>query len=164
VSNDKKLSRLSPHELLSLHESVEHELFQRGIVRSNHVLADYAEYLAARALNLTLATAVTKGFDASDEFGRRYQVKARRWVRQRGRLVGGSVPLEERPFDILAGLLLRCNYRIERACCIPMDVLRRIAVRRKDGGWKLRLTDTVWETEGVEDVTAQFRACEAALS
>ena len=55
------------------------ELRRRGICRSENLpTGDLAEYLACKALGLSLAEKSAKGFDATDLDGLRYQVKGRR--------------------------------------------------------------------------------------
>lgn len=53
------------------------ELRHRSLIRSwNNPVADYAERLVAQELNLDLAPPVAQGCDATDDTGRRYQIKA----------------------------------------------------------------------------------------
>jgi hypothetical protein len=55
------------------------ELLSQGVVRStNNPVADYSEYLTARAFGLTLVASSSIGYDAIGEDDVRYQVKARR--------------------------------------------------------------------------------------
>ena len=55
------------------------ELLSQGDVRStNNPVADYSEYLTARAFGLTLVASSSIGYDAIGEDDVRYQVKARR--------------------------------------------------------------------------------------
>lgn len=66
-------------DLILAHARSLDALKARGVIRSTKVLADYAEWLAAKALGLTLeAGGAQKGYDAVDpRSGLTYQVKAR---------------------------------------------------------------------------------------
>jgi hypothetical protein len=79
------LKAMSHQELFTLFADIGVELRERGLCRSgNSPVADLAEVLVARALGLELATNSTAGYDAKDEAGTRYQIKARRQVPGRG--------------------------------------------------------------------------------
>jgi len=66
-------------QLLVQQSTILDELRRRGILRSrNNPTGDYGEWLVSTRLGLTLAQASEKGFDASDQDGLRYQIKARR--------------------------------------------------------------------------------------
>src|SRR5512132_1525397 len=79
------LQSLSHHELLALYDAILTELRARDILRSsNNPVADYTEWLAARALGLTLQTKSTTGFDGVCAAGHRYEVKGRRRTQQNG--------------------------------------------------------------------------------
>ena len=61
------------------HARMVDELLSQGVVRStNNPVADYSEYLTARAFGLTLVASSSIGYDAIGEDDVRYQVKARR--------------------------------------------------------------------------------------
>ena len=70
-------------ELLSFYAQTIDELFNRGIVRSaNSPVSDYAEHLVCNALSLEAAPPSTKGFDATDNKGIRYEIKARNHIQR----------------------------------------------------------------------------------
>ena len=113
----------TPGELLALYARIVDELLGRGVVRStNNPVADYGEYLAARAFNLTLVANANIGFDAISEDDVRYQVKARRLtVRNGSRQLGfiRGLDLPEDPFDLLVGILFESDFRIRRERSSP---------------------------------------------
>jgi hypothetical protein len=75
-----ELRELRTEELLGLYCSVLRELRRRGVCKSSNGLpADYAEGLVVEALGLTLSPKSNKGYDATDNSGRRYQAKSR-WL------------------------------------------------------------------------------------
>ncbi len=76
---EAKMLKLTTRDLLSIFTNVIEELRQRGVTRSsNNPVADYVEYLVARAFSLTLLRGSSKGCDAVDSRGKRYEIKARR--------------------------------------------------------------------------------------
>lgn len=69
----------APKGLLCLFGSILDDLQSRGIVRtSNNPVSDYTEWLVSTRLKLELAGNSEKGFDATDDEGVRYEIKARR--------------------------------------------------------------------------------------
>lgn len=103
----------------------------RGVIRSTKVLADYAEWLAAQALDLTLVpSGSNKGYDALDAAGTRYQIKARRLVLPYVEPnIVGLHNLDDRPFDVLLGILLDEDYVVTRAVIVPLAVVRQRATK-----------------------------------
>jgi hypothetical protein len=76
---------LGDRELLVMYGRVLDILRLRGITRStNNPVADYAEGLCARALNLKLADKSTAGYDATDPTGYKIEIKARRITKENG--------------------------------------------------------------------------------
>lgn len=77
--NDDKLKSKSVLQILGLYSQILEELCSRGVLRSvNNPAADYAEYLCCRALSLQRTPKSTKGYDATDANGNKYEIKARR--------------------------------------------------------------------------------------
>lgn len=69
------LAKHSVSDLLSLYSRVMRELEVRKVARTaNNPAGNYAEWLAAKALRLDLATNSTR-YDAEDAAGRRYEIK-----------------------------------------------------------------------------------------
>jgi hypothetical protein len=67
------LHNLSVPRLLELFGQILEELRQRGVVRSsNNPICDYAEWLVARSMGLSLESNSQKGYDATDPNGIRY--------------------------------------------------------------------------------------------
>ncbi|WP_374437231.1 hypothetical protein [Inhella sp.] len=89
--------------LLSAYASVLHLLRHHGIVRSfNNPVADVAEWLVSNKLALKLAANSAKGYDAQDESGTRYQIKAR-WLAttRSSKQLSAIRDLVDKPFDYL---------------------------------------------------------------
>lgn len=97
-----------------------------------------------------------------DADGRRYQIKGRRITpfnvsRQLSILRG--LDAEPPLFDLLVAILFNPDFTILRAALMPIDVVRARAARHDYvNGWRLVLTDPVWELPGVEDVTERIAA------
>lgn len=72
------LENHSDQQLLRLIAQITLELRNRGVIRTNNTLGDYAEYLVCKAIGLTLTQGSKKGIDAIDKLGKTYQIKARR--------------------------------------------------------------------------------------
>jgi hypothetical protein len=112
-------------ELLLAYVAVMAELRRRGITRSsNNPVADYAEGLIARSLNLTLAGRSAAGYDAVDSQGLKYQIKGRRLTPENPSTQLSHIRrLESRPFDVLAAVIFDVNFSVDYAALIPPEVV-----------------------------------------
>src|SRR5687767_8236881 len=103
------LERSGPEELLTVYARIVDVLIVKGVVRSsNNPVADYSEYLTARAFGLTLVANANIGYDAISLDDMRYQVKGRRLTsRNKSRQLGfiRGLDKDEDPFDLLVGIL-----------------------------------------------------------
>jgi hypothetical protein len=155
------LAGAPPADLLKLYACILDELRKRKIVRStNNPVADYAETLAVETLGLVRAPKSTTGFDAFDKEGMRYEIKARRVTsHNKSRQLSVIRGLEKRHFTFLVGMLFREDFSILRVCLVPHKQVKRLAKYREHvNGWILQLTDDVWQSEGVQDITSRIRA------
>jgi len=121
--------------------------------------------LFATAFGWTLNGNSSADADALDSEGLRYQIKCRRLVTPQGsRQLGFIRRLPERPFDRLAAVLLDGKFRVLRAAIIPYEVVSpRAAYVDSVKGWKFILRDSVWDIDGVADVTATLKAAELKI-
>ncbi|MBL8763137.1 MAG: hypothetical protein JNM07_02575 [Phycisphaerae bacterium] len=148
-----------------MHARILDELRRRELVRSsNNPVADLAELVASRALGLTLVSKSSAGHDAVDAAGNRYQVKGRRvTAHNKSRQLSFIRGLESKPFDSLVGILFDADFRVTKACVVPIDTVRTCcAFVAKVNGHRFLLRDAVWKIPGVKDVTeaAKRAACE----
>jgi hypothetical protein len=147
-------------KLLRLYSLVIKELRSRKVIRSsNNPVADYAENLVSKGLDLTLATKSTKGYDAIGKDGTSYEVKARRLMKggSGSRQLSVSRDLETKHFDYLAGVLFNEDFSIYKACPIPYDVVLKLSEYWKYvSGWGLHLRDGLWNEKGVMDITKKI--------
>jgi len=157
---EQALASYSVMDLLVFHADITEELRKRQILRTaNNPVADYAENLARRAFSLTPAPNSEKGYDAKDNDGKKYQIKARR-------IAGGRKPtrfsairkLEEEHFDFLLAIVFSHDFRVHRAALMPCSVVKEKAFFQNHvNGWILPLRDSLWEHESVQDVTSRLR-------
>jgi hypothetical protein len=122
---DEMFAHLTDDEVPQLWARCMKELRDRGLIRSsNNPVADIAERLAAEALNLTLAPAVSQGYDAVDAGGRRYQIKSRRLTaHNKSRQLGVIRKMELREFDFLVAVLFDENLAVLEMWLIPQAVV-----------------------------------------
>lgn len=149
-------------DLLRAHSSIHAELRDRGILRtSNSPVADYAEWLSAKALRLTLANNSASGYDATDSRGRRYEIKA---VRHNAR---GKAPqfsafrnLGNRNFDLFVAVVFANDFAIERALVVPYKVVKATVgkYRKHTNSHVLLNGPRLWDAPGVMDITRKFRS------
>ncbi len=161
-----QLEALSVSDLLRLHAEVLDELRRRQVLRSaNGPAGDYGELLFCRAFGWMPQPNSARGFDAVDKHGVRYQIKCRRITAfNTSRQLSFIRNLPDRPFDILAGVLLDEAFRVTRAALIPVEIVQSHA--RYVGhvnAWRIILRDAVWTFPGVSDVTESLRDAEKLL-
>lgn len=152
-------------EILNLYSQILEELCTRGILRSvNNPAADYAEYLCSRALHLKPAAKSTKGFDATDTQGHRYEIKARRLTkRSKPTRFSAIRKIEENHFDYLIAVVFSEDFSVNRAAVFPREVIRKKAFWQAHvNGWILPLKEDLWSLPGVRDVTTKLRKVQRA--
>lgn len=160
------LECLKVRELLRAHSDITGELRRRGIIRSaNSPSGDYAELLFAKAFGWTLQAKSATGYDAVDDAQRRYQIKCRRLTPQNpSRQLSFMRKLDTTPFDVLAGLLLNEDFRVQRAALIPVAVVMdKAKFVSHVSAWRFLLTDSVWLLPDVRDVTEELKGAQIAL-
>jgi hypothetical protein len=137
------------------------ELRARGVIRSTKVLADYAEWLAVEAPGLKLVdSGAQKGYDAVDpQTGLTYQVKARQVTLPYMQPdLRGQGDLNEKPFDLLVGILLDGDYQVIRAAVVPLSIVQaRAKPIAYNNGYRLHMASGLLNLPEVIDVTEQVR-------
>ena len=152
--------------LLRQYAAVLDALAQTEAIRSkNNPVADYAEWLVAQSLGLLLAPKSSKGFDASDIEGTKYEIKARRLTADNtSRQVSAIRSIGDQQFDFLAGVLFDHDFNVLRAAKIPWLVVSELSTHRKHTNAAVfHLRDSVWDIPGVVDLTEQLQHAEANL-
>lgn len=127
--SDSFLTSLSDLELLSLHSGILTELRSRGVIRTkNNPVGDYAEWLVAKALNMTLLNNSSAGADAIDTDGRKVQIKARKVTPDNpSRQLSALRNYESADFDYLIAVIFDETYNVLDAYNIPHEVIRDYA-------------------------------------
>ena len=159
------LKQTPTRELFKLYVATLSELRDRGVTRStNNPIADYAELLFESALCFHRTPKSTKGHDATDRAGLKYEIKGRRLTAHNtSRQLSALRGLDKKHFDFLGGVLFRADFSVLRACLIPHDqVLAHATYRSHTNSWIFHLRDSTWGLPGVIDVTAQLQAAEVA--
>lgn len=154
------LNRYSPKELLLLSGLILNELQSRGVVRTrNNPVSGYTEWLVSKRLNLRLAANSNKGFDAEDNSGRRYEIKARRLTpRTRSAQLSAIRDISGEHFDFLIAVVYNKDFEIILALRIPRSVVvEKSSYVKATNSYKLMAEDTLKEVRGVEDITQLLR-------
>lgn len=160
MSRRPSVTGLEILDLLGLYSDILNELCDRGVLRTvNNPAADYAEYLVARALSLSPASASTKKYDALDDSGLKYEVKARRLTRgSRPTRFSAIRGLDERPFDYLVAVLFNEDFVVHQACVFPIDYVAEKAFwQAYVNGWILPISDDLWLSTRGRDITETLR-------
>ena len=155
------LDALTDRELLVLYANVLNTLRARGTTRSaNNPVADYAEGLCKRALNLTLLGKSSTGYDATDSDGNRIEVKARRiTMENRSRQLSAIRGIDKHHFDFLAGVLFNADFSVMKGCLIPYDVIKEHGKHNiHSNSHRFLLRDSVWSISGVIDISEKLKA------
>ena len=156
LSRGKDLTVMEPVELLRLHSAVVRELRVRGIVRSSNIpLGDYAEWLVASRLSLTLEHNSKAGFDAVDDKGLRYQIKGRCIETNSNSIRLSTIRnLDDKTFDFLIAVVFDGEYEVRQAIKIPHAVVASYVYFQKHvNGHVLYLRPSILETPGAVNIT-----------
>ena len=148
---NSELSKLTDKELIDLYPSILKELKSRGIIRTNNLIGELGEYLAANAYqknpklpNLQLNLKSTKNIDATSQKGERYAIKA---TSGNGTGVFASLPTEEDGkvyFEYLVLVCFKKDYTLESIYELTWEQF--ISFRRMkppENKWNLPITEAV---------------------
>jgi hypothetical protein len=154
------LYRLNHRELMILYGKATERLREMGIVRSsNNVIADYAEFLAIKALDVTLPRQSTPGYDCTDTQLRRYEIKARRRTFSSKPTHFSTLRrLDQQLFDFLVGVLFDAEFGIIQAGILPHSAVMRIARLKPYVNGHYVYLRNFWAAPELRDVTDQFRS------
>lgn len=129
---DLDLTELTDQQVFATWAAAMAELKRRGIVRSDNTpTGDYAEWLIASRLGLTLEGNSQAGYDAVDLDGTRYQIKARRLPTPKtSRQLSTIRNLDKDPFDKLIAVLFGPAFEVLECWQIPIELVREHATYR----------------------------------
>lgn len=93
----------------------------------------------------------TKGYDAEDASGKRYEIKAQRLTAHNdSRMLSAIRDCEAAHFDYLAGVLFNEDFSLAKACIIPFNiVLAHSKYRKHTNAHIFELKDELWALPGV---------------
>jgi len=153
---------ITNQQLLQYYVQIIDELRTRKIVRtSNSPIGDYAEWLVANQLGLTLVANSTSGYDAFDpsHSGTKFQIKGRRLTpRNPSKQLGAIRNLKKQDFDYLIAVLFNELVEIKLVVKIPHEIIEKYARYREHvHAHILVLGDNILSDPMVEDLTSQFR-------
>lgn len=136
------------------------ELNEAGVVRTyNSPVGDYAEWLVAEKLKLTLESNSAKGHDALDEkSGIRYQVKSR-WIHKgtKNKALNVIRNYDENQFDYLIIVLFKDDFSVEKVYKVPHDVIgKHFTYNKHQNGYVVRVTKKLENDPEVTDITELF--------
>ena len=162
-SQINNLAGLNTLELLRLQAQAVAELRAREIVRTNNnPLADYAEYLAARALGLDLGVNSQTGHDGKDVHGLRYEVKSRRVTSTNpSRQLSSIRKLHEKHFDWLLAIIFDETFTVEQALLLPHEAISDYATHREHtNSHILVMKGPVLKDHRLKDITERIRTAQ----
>lgn len=154
-------NELTIPELLASHSAVLDELRKRGVIRSkNNPTGDYTEWLVSSKLELTLAINSSKGFDAKDVQGLRYQIKGRRVTPEnKSTQLGVIRNLIGKDFDFLVAVVYDENWQVQTAAKIPHQTVALLSsFRPHQNGHIMHLRSSIFNHPSVEDISSVLRS------
>jgi hypothetical protein len=147
-------------ELLGLYSGIIEELCQRKILRTiNNPAADYAEFLVCKALSLTPAKKSTKGYDAIDDLGNKYEIKARRLTHRSNPARFSAIrSIEEDHFTHLVAVLFTEDFQVSKAMIFLKDFVREKSFHQRHvNAWILPINENLWRSKDGEDITSKLK-------
>lgn len=155
------LKKNTTQALLLQYVAIMDELKERKIIRSNNnITGDYAEWVVKKALDLPeLPSQSTKGYDAEDLKGIKYQIKGRRiTTKNSSRQLGAFRDIEEKNFDFLIGVIFDEDYNFSEAYKIPHSIIKKYSKHNKHvNGHIMHLKGPILSEIGVERIDEQIR-------
>lgn len=123
---------LEIQELIANYIKSRNALKEAGILRTDRNLqGDYAEWIVAQKLNLTLSeSTIQKGFDAVDAEGRTYQIKSR-MVYAADQQTSFDFQSLDHKFDYLIGVFFSKDLDVIKIIKVPYQSVLDNAVKNK---------------------------------
>jgi len=151
--NKISLSEITDSELIDLYPSILKELKARGIIRTNNLIGELGEHLAANAYNsnpklpkLQLNLKSTKNIDATSHKGERYAIKA---TSGNGTGVFASLPIDDDKKVYFEYLILVCfnkDYSLNSIYELTWDQFIKFRrMKPPENKWNLPITSLVKE-------------------
>ncbi len=156
-----RLASYEVTELLALHSAVIEELRAREVVRSsNNPTGDYAAWLVSQKLGLKLVPNSSKGYDAIDRRGLKYQIKGRRAApRTKAPLLGTIRNYAAGDFDFLVAVVFEQDWQVRCAAKVAhRDLEQFLDYREHVNGHNMRLAPSIFSNICVKDITRAIRS------
>ena len=121
------LHSMKDPELLKLYAELMGELRRREVIRtSNNPVADYAEKIVVDRLKLKRASKEAKGYDATDQEKKKYQIKGRRITNyNKSRQLSVIRNLRNDLFDYIVAVIFDEVFNVLEMWKIPRSVVER---------------------------------------
>ncbi len=142
-------------ELLRCYADLMDNLKERNAVRTyNSPVADFAEWLVAQKLKLSLERNSNAGYDATGS-EERFQIKCRRLTpSNNSRQLSVIRNLGDEKFDYLIGVVFERDFTVKEAYKIPHGIIADYAKFSKhQNGHILQLKGDILRDSKVEDIT-----------
>lgn len=151
MNNQNLLTNLSDSDLIQLYPAILKELKSRGIIRTNNLIGELGEYLAANAYqknpklpNLQLNIKSTKNIDATSNKGERYAIKA---TSGNGTGVFASLPTEDDGkvyFEYLIIVRFNKDYTLDSIYELSWEqFIQYRKMKPPENKWNLPITEAV---------------------
>jgi hypothetical protein len=123
---------LDIQELIANYIKSRDALKEVGILRTDRNLqGDYAEWIVAKKLNLTLSeSTIQKGYDATDDEGKTYQVKSR-MVYAADQQTSFDFQSLDHKFDFLIAVFFNKDLDVIKIIKVPYEAVLENAVKNK---------------------------------
>jgi len=157
-SDDLRVMNVS--QLMRTYFTILRLLRHNGIVRClNNPVGGVTEWLVSTKLNLKLTPNPTKGFDAEDSNGARYQIKER-WLATSHSSTKLSVLLDlnNKPFDYMVAVIFDEDFQVDIATQIPISfILKHSKCAEQDNSYRLTFTRKMLSSPSLFDLTETLR-------
>lgn len=155
IMNEQNLQSLSTLELLRSYDFILDELIRRKIVRThNNPLGDYAEWLVAQKLCLTLAHNSESSYDGVNENNEKFQIKSRRNHPSNGsRQFNVIRNYEAKGFDFLITVLFNKDFTVKEAYKLPYDIIPEYSRPNKHQNGRVPILPKIIDDPKIEDIS-----------
>jgi len=132
-------------QLLGRYSRVMKEMRVHGIIRSNNnPVGDLGEVIACEWFDLERELQGTRGFDAKDKQGKRYQIKSRRTTPKNKKVqlsASRNINNGKSSFDFLVFIMFDQDFVLQKIGKMPVKIVKEHGkYDRRTNSWRLNLT------------------------
>lgn len=148
-----EFDHLGDAEVLQLLSRVLRDLRDRGLIRSENIVGDIGEALAATHFGVTLETGSNRHYDLETRNGVKVQVKTRRVTAHHPRVLHWSElhGVDEHGFDEFIGIVLDEDFSLREAWSAPWAAVNRLK-QKKGTGYVLAYKQAVLNDDEVREI------------